>query len=262
MNPRPAPFFLFAAFILALVSLPSVAHASPQTERTAAAYLIALGRAPSASELDRWSNQEKLTVGKLVAQLAQNLSQDAAQQHAVRAKAFKDAYGRTPSDTELAASAKSGATTYSALMQHHLDQLAQNRDAYEDVLDRAYQLVVQRGVYPEEIAYWKKHDTLSFALLVGCVEDWARRNQPGLMVTAGTPTVSINSGFLTTVRVSRPIAEEARAAIGLPGANTDYYSYGSSRTVIASGAGNLVAGGPIHFVASGADNLVPTRAKG
>ncbi|HYD83590.1 MAG TPA: hypothetical protein VEA63_06045, partial [Opitutus sp.] len=206
MNPRPTPLVLFAALTLALVSVPTFAHASPQHERIAAAYVIALGRTPSSSEIDRWSKEEKISVPKLVAELEQNLSQDRALQGTVRRKAFEDAFGRTPSDTEVAAGAESGATSYTTLLKRHLEQLAKQPDDYAQVLDRAYRLVVRRGVYPEEIAYWKSRDTLSYALLVGCIEDWARRNQPGLMVTAGTPTVSINSGYLTTVRLSRPVA--------------------------------------------------------
>ena len=68
--------------------------------------------------------------------------------------------------------------------------------------------------HPEEIEYWKNHDTLSFVLLVGCVEDWARRNQPGLMVTAGTPTLIVQSHRFAT-RPPRPAFGEGEAGIGL-----------------------------------------------
>jgi hypothetical protein len=142
-------------------------------------------------------------------------------------------------------------------MEQHLHWLSQRPDDYRQVLDRAYQLVVRRGLYDEEVAYWKPRGTLPFLLLVACIEDWARRNQPGLMLTAGVPTVSVNSLYLATVRLSPEVAEEARAAAGLSTATTSDFVYASNRTVIASGADSLVAGGRIHFVAAGAPDLVP-----
>lgn len=255
---------LLSAFVaLVLSSVVSAATPAPspaQQERVEAAYVLALGRTPTAAELAQDAQTQTLSVPDLVARLARQLKADAALQRATRLKAFVDAYGRAPRAGELEATA-ADASTYTELMQRHVAALGAQPDAYRPVLDRAYQLVVRRGVYDEEVAYWKARDTLSFVLLVGCIEDWARRNQPGLMVTAGTPTVSVNSTYLTTLRLSPAIAEEARAVVGLARANTDYFRYGSSRTVIAAGAGDLVSGGRIHFVAAGSANLSPARTE-
>jgi hypothetical protein len=197
-----------------------------------------------------------------VARQRQQLQNDAAAQRAVIVKAFEDAFGRAPDAAEsaVAAAAPDRDGTYVALMRQHVRSLAAHPDEYRQVLDRAYRRVIRRGVYDEEVAYWEKHDTLPFALLAGCIDNWARRNQPGLMVTAGTPTLSVHSDCLATVRLSRAIAEEARGAAGLATANTDYFSYASNRTVIAAGAGDLVSNGRIHFAAAGAPDLVPVGA--
>ncbi len=256
--------FRFPPLLMVALALSSATAATPplapaQQERIEASYLLALGRAPSAAELEQGFKDEKFTVSDFVARLGQQLKADAALQRATRVKAFVDAYGRAPTAAELDSTAKD-AVTYTELMHRHVAALAAQPDDSKQVLDRAYQLVVRRGVYDEEIAYWKAHETLSYVLLVGCIEDWARRNQPGLMVTAGTPTVSVNSTYLTTRRVSPVIAEEARATVGLPRANNDYFRYGSSRTVIAAGADDLVSGGRIHFVAAGSENLSPARS--
>ncbi len=255
------PLLLACALVLSSVAFAATPLPPPaQPERIEAAYLLALGRAPSAAELAPATQTDKASVADLVARLEQQLRSDASLQRATRLKAFVDAFGRAPTPAELEAT-PADATTYTALMQRHVAALASQPDAYRDVLDRAYQLVIHRGVYDEEVAYWKNHDTLSFALLVGCIEDWARRNQPGLMVTAGTPTVSVNSTYLTTRRLSPAVAEEARAVVDLPRADTDYFRYGSSRTVIAAGAAGLVSGGRIHFLAVGSVNLSAARAE-
>ena len=60
-----------------------------------------------------------------------------------------------------------------------------------------------------EIEYWKRQPALSYALLVGCIEDWARRNRPGLMATTGVASVSVNSAYLATIRLSPGVASPA-----------------------------------------------------
>lgn len=260
MKFRPTLLFLGAALAFASSFTPAFAEAPAPSERIAASYLLALGRLPSAAEIEPWRNEEKILIRDLVARLQQQLQKNPDLQQATRVKAFEDAFGRAPRAGEIDVAGGADTRTYTEWMNRHIQQLAAHADDYREVLDRAYRLVVRRGVYEEEVAYWKARETLSYALLVGCIEDWARRNQPGLMVTAGTATVSINSNYLTTVRLPPAIAEEARAVVGLPTADTDYFRYGSSRTVIAAGAGDVVSGGRIHFVAAGADNLLPDRA--
>ena len=195
---------------------------------------------------------------ELVAQHRQRLENDAALKRSMAVKAWKDAFGREATEGEVTDSMDDGGT-YTELMKRHIKSLADSPDEYARVLERAYRLVIRRGVYPEEITYWKGHDTLSYALLVGCIENWGRRNAPGLMVTAGTPTVSSNSSYLTTVRLSPSTAAEARAASGLDITKGSDYLSATDRTLVAAGARDLVASGGIHFAAAGASNLVPVQ---
>lgn len=257
MTLRLTPLVFIAT--LALSSVTAAEPASLQTERIEASYVLAFGRIPSLAEIAEAEKLEVNNVADLVARHRQRLGADAALARATVVKAWKDAFGREPSDQEIASSA-SGNRTYTELMKRHIQSLAADAAEYEKVMERAYRLVIRRGVYPEEIAYWKKYDTLPYALLVGAIEDWGRRNAPGLMVTTGTPTVSINSNYLTTVRLSPAVAAEARAAAGLSVPGTVDFVSASGRNLIAAGAGDLVTGGRIHFAATGGSNLVPDTA--
>lgn len=241
MKLRVTSLLLVAALAL------TAAHAAPpspaQAERVAASFMLALGRAPIAAEAAQWTAEAP--VADLIARHRQHLAADAAAKRAVVAKAFADSFGRTATDSEIAADSTVNAT-YTELMQHHVQWLAANPDAYAKILNRAYQLVIRRDVYPEEIEYWKKKDTQSFTVLVGCIDNWGRRNQPGLMVTAGPAAVSVNCSFLTTVRLSPAVAAEARAAAGLP-AVTDATA---GTNLLAAGAEKIITDGRMHFAAA------------
>jgi hypothetical protein len=254
MSHRLTPFVLIAA--LALSSLSAAETSQAQTERIEASYVLGLGRVPSAAEIAEAEKFEEVNVADLITRHRQRLETDTALKRATTVKAWKDAFGREPTDQEISSSV-SGNSTYTELMKGHIHSLAADAAEYEKVMERAYRLVIRRGVYPEEITYWKKYDTLPYALLVGAIEDWGRRNAPGLMVTTGTPTVSINSNYLTTVRLSPAVAAEARAAAGLSVPGTADFISASGRTLVAAGAGDLVSGGRIHLALAGGSNLVP-----
>ncbi|RPJ84293.1 MAG: hypothetical protein EHM13_05030, partial [Acidobacteria bacterium] len=186
--------------------------AEQQQERIAAAFVIALGRTSTAVETEQWAKHGGLSVADLIARHREGLQADANARRAVVSKAGQDAFGTKPSDE---ATAKlSGVGTYTDLMKRHIAWLAEHPADYEQVMHRAYRLLLQRDAYSVEIDYWKRQPTLSFALLVGCIEDWARRNRPGLMATTGVASVSVNSPYLVTVRLSPAVAREARAAAG------------------------------------------------
>ena len=235
--------------LLAAALILTVAHAAPpsavQQERVAASFLLALGRTPTATEAAQWSGVEA-SVADLIAKHRQLLTADAAVKRAVVAKAFADSFGRAATAEEITAEAAVANATYTELMQRHVQWLAANPEAYPKILNRVYQLVIRRDVYPEEIDYWKKKDTQSFAVLVGCVDNWGRRNQPGLMVTAGPAAVSINCVFLSTVRLSPAVAAEARVAAGLA-AVTDATA---GTNLLAAGAEKIVTDGRMHFAAA------------
>lgn len=235
---------------LAFVSTAAFGQSADQKERIEASFVLALGRAPSAAETQAWSRQPAASLAELIQRHERQLGSDAGARQAVAKKAFQDAFGRAPTAAELG-TAVADAVTYTELLERHVQRLAGDPAEYAKVLERAYQLVIRREVYPEELDYWKKHDTLPFTLLVGAVEDWARRNQPGLMVTAGKPTISVNSEFLATVRLSPGIAAEARRAAGLAAPENPE----ARRHVIAPGASTVTSSGGIHLVVAGGPNL-------
>jgi len=244
----PLPFLISVLGLF--VTLAPAAPTAETDERVAAAYVLALGRTATPAELSQRTASGSDTISALVTRLRETLARDPAATGATSRKAFTDAFGRAPNAGEAV-----GTGTYTELLQGHVRSLTEHPDDYAGVLGRAYRFVISRDVYPEEIEYWKKQDPLPYALLVACIEDWARRNQPGLMVTAGTATASINSLYLTTVRLSPTLAAEARAAAGLAPVVEGEASTPLGRNVIAAGAGKIASSGRIYFVAAGSPEL-------
>jgi hypothetical protein len=249
---------LSVACVLASPSALALAQSPEQQERIEASFLLALGRTPTSAESERWARQEPLSLADLLARHRRELQGNAADQQAVIVKASLDAFGLAPGkdDTEGASGG-----TYTDLMQRHLRWLAEHPAEYEAVLHRAYRLVLQRDAYSLEIDYWKRQPELSFALLVGSVEDWARRNRPGLTATAGVASVSVNSAYLATVRLSPAVAAEARVAAGLVPTGDTALASAAERHLVAPGADHVASVGGIYFAAAGAADLVPTLSK-
>ena len=249
MNPNVvfAPSVFFAALALGSASNATQVSVNAQEERVAVAHMLVLGQQPSANELSEWQGQETLTLEQILAKARQRLRDDRSLERQVTERSFQDAYGRDM-DAEDRAELEDRFGDdhgYTRAMKHHIDWLAVQPDEYERVINRAYRFVIQRDAYAEEIEYWTERETLSYVLLVGCIEDWARRNQPGLMVTAGTPTISINCPYLTTMRLSPAIAAEARRAVDLA------QSGGEKHYIVAAGADRVVSEGGIHFALVG-----------
>ncbi|WP_221028987.1 hypothetical protein [Actomonas aquatica] len=231
MTPRLRPTCVFFALLLAT----GLAAAPAPSDTTRAAYLLVLGRAPT-------SDAGAADMAAAFATAREQLQGNAGLQTAVAAQARADAFGGAEVDAPAAT-----ALTYAAQVTAHLAWLDTHPDANAQVLQQAYRYVINRDVYEEELAYWNEQPArYSYVMLVACIEDWARRNQPGLMVTAGTPTVSINCEFLTAARLSPADAAVARKLIGLGDITTPGYH------VVAPGAAHLKSAGGIHFVAAGA----------
>jgi hypothetical protein len=250
---------LFLVFVLAVPSVIARAQSAEQEERIAASFVLALGRTPTADEIERWTKEEPLPFADLIARHRRQLQSDAATARAVVIKASEDALGRVPGEDDI--KSLSGGGTYADLVQRHLRWLADHPADYEQVMHRAYRLVLERDAYSVEIDYWKRQPPLSFALLVGCVEDWARRNRPGLTATTGVASVSVNSAYLATARLSPAVAAEARGAAGLVPAGDAALASAVGRNLVAPGAGHVASVGGIHFTAAGAANLVFRLAK-
>ena len=236
----------------AALILPSAAAPMPsaeQTQRIAASFVLALGRAPSAGELAQYAQLGPLSIADLIARLRERLANDPAARRATWVSAGEDAFGRAPGE-DGPGLPPAGTGTYFELMQRHVAQLAGHPAEYEQVLRRAYQFLLRRDAYPDEIDYWKRQDPLPYALVV----DWPRRNQPGLMVTGGTATICVNSDFLSTVRLAPEVAAEARAAAGLPPAAD------AENHLVAAGAAHVASRGGMHLVTAGTADLRSARA--
>ncbi len=219
--------------LLAFLSAAVAATAAP-SESLRAAQLLVLGQDPVSSD-------QEIALGRALEAAESQLRQDPAQRAATAEKAKADAFGGAAVDAPASSS-----LTYAAQVTDHLAWLAEHPEAYAQVLQQAYRFVINRDVYEEEVAYWTEQPArLSYIMLVACIEDWARRNQPGLMVTAGQPTVSINCEFLATARLSPADAAVAREYLGLGEITAPGHH------VIAPGAAHLKSGGGIHFVAAG-----------
>ncbi len=225
------------------------APSAEQTQRVAAAYVLALGRVPSAAEFAQCAEAGPLPVAELITRLRGRLASDPAVKRAAVIKAAEDAFGETPTEEKITRWSD-GTQTYTELMRRHIAWLTAHPRYFfhEQVVQHAYQFVLRRAPYPSEVKYWKKRGVLPYALLVACLENWARRNQPGLMETSGEATVSVNSEFLTAIWLSPAVAAEARAAAGLPAAPPGH-------TVIAAGAAGIVTDGGMFLTAAGADNV-------
>ena len=242
-----------AAFLLA-PSVPALAQPELQQERVTASFVLALGRTPTGAEDGAWAKDAPKPVADLLVLHRRNLEADPAAARAVAARASWDALGRAPVEGEV-----SGTETYVEVVKQHLARLAERPAEYEQVLHRAYRLVLKRDPYDVEIAYWKRQPVLSYALLAGCIDNWGRRNQPGLMFTTGVATVSINSPYLVTVRLSPAVAAEARMAAGLAPEGGRAAALARARNIVAPGAAEVTSDGGINFAAAGSDRVTPPR---
>lgn len=246
MKHRLSALIVLVALVLSALDAP--AQSPVQRERVEAATLLALGRPASAAEIEAVGGA---SLADLVAKLGATLQGDRALAAAVTTKAWRDTLGSVPEPRAIAG-LPDVAPTYAALVQAHLRRLAADPVAYRAVIERAYRHAMRRAAYDIEFEYWMSRDTLSFVLLVACIENWAVRNQPGLMSTTGAPSISINSAFLTTVRLSPAVAHEARLLLGFDRSGAEAaHAAEVGYHIVAPGAERIVGLGGIHFVATG-----------
>lgn len=242
--------------ILLLLCLTGLARAADADGRWTAVHLLTLGRLPEGQPPAGVAEGESLASGAL-RHLRETLARDPAARRRALEIATQDALGRPATAAELESVAAGAPRGYTEHVQAHLERLATDPEEYAAVIGRAYRFVVRREAYPEEIAYWRQHDVRSYVLLVGGIEHWARRNQPGLMVTTGRQTVPYQSDFLTTVRLSPRAAAEVATALGLGANDLDGWrrAVAGGRTVLAPGAAGMSAAGGIHFAVIGGERL-------
>jgi hypothetical protein len=211
---------------------------------------------PTAAEVAAWSASAESPFSGLLARHRQELAADAAERRAVADKAGLDVFGAQPGPEQKGPSDSSD--TYLRLVAAHLRRLADHPEDYVNVVQRAYRFVLRRDAYPQELDYWKRYSAKPFVLLAACIDDWARRNQPGLTVTSGPAAVNVNSRFLVAVRLSPAVAVEVRAAAGFARPRGSGAALG--RHVVAPGADDVASVGGVHFVATGAPGLMNVEA--
>lgn len=245
MKTPSLPGLLLALFALAV---PAAAQNPAQAEIISASTMIALGRPAEAAELDNPAYAGK-SLADLIAAHRERLKADPALRQRVEEQARWDVTG-----AKAGTGGQAGAT-YAEAVQAGIAALEADPAGYRQVIDRAYQLVIRRGVYPEEIEYWKRYGTLPYVVLVGAIENWAFRNQPGLMVTTGTPSIAINSRFIRTQRVSLAVANDARTLLGLPVWTDVARQHSPGRNIVAVGAKDIESVGGIHFLLAGGGPL-------
>ena len=241
------PLVVAAAALVAVVS----AGAAEATERLSASFFLALGRAPTTAELRDWEPYAGDRMADLFARHRRQLAASESERRGVANRAWRDALGGEPGahDADPLA-AENG--TYAEQVERLRRTLVERDEQYRAVLDRAYRRVIGRGPFVEELDYWRQHAALPYAALVGCLENWARRNAPGLTVTSGVPAICVNSGFLTTLRLSPTVAAEVRAAAGLSPAGDPALALARGHNVVMPGAAEAVSVGGVHFAAIGA----------
>lgn len=245
---------LFIVTIALITAHPALAQSQVQPERVEASFILALGRAPTTSELATWSTTNEVTLTELLSRHREKLQGDPKIAQAASVKACVDAFGRAPKQDELA-KWLAQPTTYIEQMQQHVDWLSTHPVEYEQVVGRAYERAVRRAVYPGEIKYWSAQPTLSYVLLVACIDNWARRNAPGLMETTGAPSIAPNCRFIAAVQLSPVVAVEARTLISPVGPDADAVAVAAGRTLIAAGAKPVISVGHMHLVTAGAADL-------
>lgn len=243
-----APLLLLAVSFSA--GTPGRAQTSEQQERITAAFVLALGRLPSAGEMTKSDTPDRPSVASLYSTQRELLKSDTAAKRAVVVRACLDAFGRAPTEKEIAAWS-TDSVTYTELMKQHLAWLAANPDANHRALDLAYRHLISRPAYDLEIDYWKSRGPLPYVLLLGAIENWAQRNSPGLTVTSGTPSISINSRYLATARLSPAVANEARPLLGLPVWSDVARLNNPGCNLLAVGASEIASVGGIHFLVVG-----------
>ena len=229
------------------------AQPAGQVERIGASFVLALGRVPTAEETTQWGGAAPLSLADLIARHRNRLEATPAEQRTVIERANRDAFGVASGAAGTGGPSATG--TYADVVKGHVRWLDAHPDDYQQVVQRAYRAVLARDAHPIEVDYWRKRPVTSFALLAACLDDWALRNRPGLMATAGVPAVSINSRYLAAVRLSAVVAAEAREVAGLAAAGGPSLAAASGRHVVAPGAGEIVSAGGIHFTAAGSAAL-------
>ncbi len=228
---------------------PSVfAQTSPEGQRAAVAWIQVFGEIPATAAIEQTAKGGSIPA--IAAALRQQLGRNEAAAREVAERAWADTFGPSrPFET----GESSGPVSYLELVGAHLESLQtapQNRRA---LIDAAYTAVLGRQAYDIEHDYWLGRPPIPFLLVTACLDDWARRNQPGLMATAGPPCIPVDSRRIRTLRLAPAIATEARALLH-GDASDGALALARGESVLAPGAAGIISVGGIPFLAVSRNN--------
>ena len=120
-------YSLLLAFASPAFSVALRADEPDPDRRITAAFVLAFGRAPTASEISAVSKNTAGSISDLVARLGQELENDQGQKNMIALRAFVDVFGREPLPGEINPAEESDAT-YLAATRRHLRRLVQHRE--------------------------------------------------------------------------------------------------------------------------------------
>jgi hypothetical protein len=240
---------LFALFLSSIAVCALRAEEGAGTERAKAAFLLCHGRLPNAQELSHVAGLGVKDTRALLAEMERSIASTSELKKAVHAAATLDALGVSAGSSHEAAGTGEG-VAYFRMVARLISEAALSAADYEAVIHRAYRRALARDAYPGELKYWARQPRFSYAMLVACIDNWARRNAPGLMETEGAPTVSLNSEYLQCVRVTPELADELRRATGVSSLDAAHAA-ATGKLVVAPGAAGVTSAGPVPIVAVG-----------
>lgn len=238
-------FRVWAALAIVITEASLHAACAAEADRGTAAGLVAYGRCPTIEERSTWDSRDASTLTAMLDAARRKLRDDATERRATFARAYRDVFGTVASVAEVEAAL---ARLYSEHTSVLLAALADRPDEYRRVIERAYRMALGRAPFAEEYGYWAEFRPLPYGLLVGCVENWARRNAPGLMATTGVPTIGADAAQPAVFRLAPALAAEVRLALGQPLTPLDL---AAGRTVIAPGGESIVSVGGVHLLVVG-----------
>lgn len=206
-------------FLMMLCGSHSFAQLSAEEkiQRIKASYAIVSGREPLAGEVEHWKKQVDLTVQQLVDYHLQYSAKEQSFKRDIITRSYNHALGRPPIEDEIKYWSQ-GNNTYNTLMKNHINWLKANPAEYEKVIIRSYDKVFGAANTPTraaEVAWWKKQNVYSYAVLVQCHNDYIARNKKGGATTISTAVSSI----MNAIPLNNMVAREVRNLMELVSTN-------------------------------------------
>jgi hypothetical protein len=235
--------FLFAAGIAALVSTSVFAQSADELKRQSiqASYLLALGKKPTAAELNYWMSQ---TInGDMLKTLYENhrnwLQGNPEVKKDMIRRSFKNSYGRNPNDNEVNTNMQLN-WTYTDWMNNHTAWLKKSSNDYEKAIQFAFQNVMGRYPTSSELSFWKGKGAMAYYVVASCVEQC---KNSGNSSNCNSNVFGTSTRFADAINVAPKVAASANNLIGQAGGN-----------VVAPGGANVVSAGGANVVAAGGLN--------